>query len=304
MVDTIIIGGGPSGMTAALYLLRAGKSVQILEKESFGGQIAKSPRLENYPTVKSISGLEWSDALFNQVTELGADFDLAEVSGVEKLGEGHFLIHTNYGDKEAKSVVISTGCEHRQLGLDREEELVGHGVSYCATCDGAFFSDKDVLVIGDANTALQYAILLSSMCKSVTIVTLFKRFFADDILVKRIKENPKIKVFMGYSAKKFLGEGELNGVTFEDTESKEEKTFPCDGCFICIGQVPNNEPFANLVELEKGFIKTDERMATKTAGVFASGDCRVKGVRQVITATSDGAIAAVSASNYLNSLEE
>lgn len=304
MIDTIIIGGGPAGMTAALYLLRAGKSVLILEKESFGGQIARSPRFENYPMVKSISGLEWSDALFGQINELGAEFDLAEVTGVEKRGEGHFLVHTNYGDKEAKSLIIASGCNHRKLGLPREDELLGKGISYCATCDGAFFTGKDVLVIGDANTALQYAILLSSLCRSVKIVTLFDRFFADDILVKRMKEIPNISYVMEYEAKKFLGDDSLTGVSFENTKTKEKVTFPCDGCFICIGQVPANEPFKDLVTLNKGFIETDETMASKTKGIYAAGDCRVKGVRQVVTALGDAATAATAAANYLNALEK
>ncbi len=288
-------------MTAALYLLRAGKSALILEKESFGGQIARSPRLENFPTTISISGMEWSDQLFDQVTKLGADFDIANVLGVEKR-ENDFLVHTDYGDKEAKSIIIATGCDHRKLGLDREEELVGKGISYCATCDGSFFQGKDVIVIGDANTALQYTIALSPIVRKLTLITLFDRFFADDILVKRLKGLPNLSIYHNKNAVEFLGQDSLTGVLFEDTKTKERETFPCDGAFICIGQVPHNEPFAEFVDLSKGFIVTDEGMATKTPGIFAAGDCREKKIRQVITATSDGAIAGISCANYLNSL--
>ncbi|MBQ2069395.1 MAG: FAD-dependent oxidoreductase [Bacilli bacterium] len=301
MYDAIIIGGGPAGMTAALYLLRAGKNALILEKESFGGQIARSPRLENYPTIVSISGMEWSDQLFEQVIGLGAEFDIANVEGITKTDKG-FVVHTEYGDKECKSVIIATGCDHRKLGLEREDELVGKGISYCATCDGSFFTGKEVLVIGDANTALQYTIALSPTVKKITLITLFDRFFADEILVKRLKALPNLTVFHNKNAIEFLGKDELTGVKFEDTKTKETEVFSCDGAFICIGQVPHNEPFAEFVELSKGFIVTDETMATKTPGIYACGDCREKKIRQVITASSDGAIAGVSCANYLNSL--
>ena len=301
MYDAIIVGGGPAGMTAALYLLRAGKTALILEKESFGGQIARSPRLENYPTIVSISGMEWSDQLFEQVTGLGAEFDIANVEGITKTDKG-FIVHTEYGDKECKSVIIATGCDHRKLGLEREDELVGKGISYCATCDGSFFTGKEVLVIGDANTALQYTIALSPTVKKITLITLFDRFFADEILVKRLKALPNLTVFHNKNAVEFLGKDELTGVKFEDTKTKETEVFSCDGAFICIGQVPHNEPFAEFVELSKGFIVTDETMATRTPGIYACGDCREKKIRQVITASSDGAIAGVSCANYLNSL--
>ena len=300
MYDAIIIGGGPAGMTAALYLLRAGKTACIIEKETYGGQIARSPRLENFPSIASISGMEFSDNLMNQVMDLGA---ATEMDTIEK------VIHENdtfkaigsWGTYEGKTMILATGCTHKTLHLPREESLVGKGISYCATCDGDFFAGEDVLVIGDANTALQYAITLANICSKVTIVTLFDRFFADQILVDRIKVNPKIEVFMEYSAFEYVGEDALKGVKFRHTKTGEERTFPCSGCFICIGQQPCNQPFEDFVELDKGFIVTDETMATKTPGVYACGDCRKKGMRQVITATSDAAIAAMSVVNYLNS---
>lgn len=301
MFDTIIIGCGPSGMTAALYLLRANKSVLLLEKEGIGGQIAESPRLENYPSIPSISGSEFADKLFSQIQDLGAEFEFAEALEIQKEGDT-YIVKTNGDAYSARSVILANGCNHRKLGLEREEELTGHGISYCATCDGAFFRDQNVVVIGDANSALQYAIALSEICKHVQIMTLFDRYFADPILVKRVQENPKISAEHEWSAIRFEGNKDLTGVTFQNTKTKEIQTIPCQGCFIAIGQIPHNDAYASFVDLNRGFIVTDENMATKTPGLFACGDTRVKKVRQVATAIGDGANAAMNCLAYLSSL--
>ena len=286
MFDTIIIGCGPSGMTAALYLLRANKSVLLLEKEGIGGQIAESPRLENYPSIPSISGSEFADKLFSQIQDLGAEFEFAEALEIQKEGDT-YIVKTDGDAYSARSVILANGCKHRKLGLEREEELTGHGISYCATCDGAFFRDQNVVVIGDANSALQYAIALSEICKHVQIMTLFDRYFADPILVKRVQENPKISAEHEWSAIRFEGNKDLTGVTFQNTKTKETQTIPCQGCFIAIGQIPHNDAYASFVDLNRGFIVTDENMATKTPGLFACGDTRVKKVRQVATAIGE-----------------
>ncbi len=300
MYDCIIVGCGPSGMTAALYLLRAGKSVLLLEKEGIGGQIAKSPRLENFPSVKSISGSDFSDHLFDQITELGAEFEFEDVQEITK-DVDIFRVKTDFNLYDAKTVIIAAGCSHRSLGLPREEELVGHGISYCAVCDGDFFKGEDVLLVGDANTALQYAISLSDTSKSVFIATLFDKFFADDILVERMKKIPNIQYRHNLSAVEYIGKDEIEAVRFEDTKTQEEVIIPAKGVFIAIGQMPHNEAFSNLVELDsKGFIVVDKAMHTRTPGLFAAGDCTQKNIRQVITATSDGAIAALEANAYLN----
>lgn len=301
MFDTIIIGCGPSGMTAALYLLRANKSVLLLEKEGIGGQIAESPRLENYPSIPSISGSEFADKLFSQIQDLGAEFEFAEALEIQKEGNT-YIVKTDGNVYSARSVILANGCKHRKLGLEREEELTGHGISYCATCDGAFFRDQNVVVIGDANSALQYAIALSEICKHVQIMTLFDRYFADPILVKRVQENPKISAEHEWSAIRFEGNKDLTGVTFQNTKTKEIQTIPCQGCFIAIGQIPHNDAYASFVDLNRGFIVTDENMATKTPGLFACGDTRVKKVRQVATAIGDGANAAMNCLAYLSSL--
>lgn len=301
MFDTIIIGCGPSGMTAALYLLRANKSVLLLEKEGIGGQIAESPRLENYPSIPSISGSEFADKLFSQIQDLGAEFEFAEALEIQKEGDT-YIVKTDGDAYSARSIILANGCKHRKLGLEREEELTGHGISYCATCDGAFFRDQNVVVIGDANSALQYAIALSEICKHVQIMTLFDRYFADPILVKRVQENPKISAEHEWSAIRFEGNKDLTGVTFQNTKTKEIQTIPCQGCFIAIGQIPHNDAYASFVDLNRGFIVTDENMATKTPGLFACGDTRVKKVRQVATAIGDGANAAMNCLAYLSSL--
>lgn len=300
MFDTIIIGAGPAGMSAALYLLRQGKKVLLLEKETIGGQISESPKLENYPSIKSISGLDFSSNLFDQISSLGVEFDLDEVISLDKIEERHFKVKTAYNEYESESVIIATGCKHRKLGIENEDKFIGKGISYCATCDGAFYQGKDVCLIGDANTALQYAISLSSICKSVTIVTLFDKFFGDEILINKLKTLQNINIYHEFASKELLGKDELSGVRFVNTKTGQEMIVSCDGLFVAIGQIPDNEKFASLVELKNGFIIVDEAKQTRTTGIFAVGDCTDKNIRQVVTATNDGAIAAISCEKYLS----
>lgn len=298
MVDIIIVGGGPSGMSAALYALRSNKSVLILEKENFGGQIANSPRVENYPSIKEISGLDLSDKMFEQITDLGAQFELEDVLKIEKKSD-KFVVTTNYRTYESKAVILANGVKHRLMNLPNEENLIGNGVSFCAVCDGPMYKGKEVYLIGDANTALQYALLLSNYCTKVHMFTLFDRFFGDQILIDRLLSKENIIIKHNMNLIQYLGEDKLTGLVFEDTKSKEKSEYPTDNVFIAIGQVPQNEAFADLVELDKGFIVTDESMSTKTPGLFACGDTRKKETRQVVTACNDGAIAALSAVKYI-----
>lgn len=285
-------------MTAALYALRGGHSVKIIERENFGGQIADSPRVENFPSIKTISGLDFSNNLFEQISALGVEFELDEIKSISK-NDGFFAAHGTYGDYEGESLILAPGVKHRALGAPGEKELVGKGVSYCAVCDGAFYKGQDVMVIGDANSALQYAILLASECHHVDVVTLFDHFFADAYLVKALLELPNVSVFHEYNTKSFNGTSELESVTFINTKTKEEKTFTVKAAFVAIGQIPDNERFLPLVELEKGYIKVNDEMATLTPGLFAAGDARTKKIRQLTTAVNDGAIAALSAATYL-----
>lgn len=298
MTDIIVIGGGPSGMSAALYALRSNKSVLILEKENFGGQIANSPRVENYPTIKEISGLDLSDKMFEQIMDLGAQFELEDVLKIEKKDD-KFVVTGNYNSYECKAVIIANGVKHRLMNLENEENLIGKGVSFCAVCDGPMYKGKEVYLIGDANTALQYALLLSNYCTKVHMFTLFDRFFGDQILIDRLLSKENILIKHNMNLIQYLGNDKLEGLVFEDTQTKEKQEYLTDNVFIAIGQVPHNEIFENVVELDKGYIVTDEAMQTKTPGVFACGDTRKKEIRQVITACNDGAIAALSAVKYL-----
>lgn len=298
MHDIIVIGGGPSGMTAALYALRANKTVLVLEKENFGGQIANSPKVENYPTHNEISGLDLSEKMMNQIMDLGAEFELEDVEHIEQ-NNGVFTVKTNYNTYETKAVIIANGVKHRTFGLPNEENLIGKGVYYCAVCDGPMYKGKEVYLIGDANTALQYAMLLSGYCTKVHMITLFDHFFGEAALQEAVKSQPNIEITHNKLLVEYLGKDKLEGLVFEDTQTKERIEYKTDNVFVSIGQIPSNDKFANVVELQDGFIITDEEMKTKTPGVFACGDTRKKAVKQVVTACSDGAIAAMSAVKYL-----
>lgn len=299
--DIIIVGGGPAGMTAALYALRNDKKVLVLEKESFGGQIATSPRLENYPTIPSISGSKWSDLVFSQITELGAEFELEEVESVVK-EDKFFLVKTNYNEYKAGAIILANGVKPRKMGIEKEDEFIGKGISYCAVCDGPFYKGKEIYLVGDANTALQYALLLSTYCPKVHMLTLFDKLFGDSILINRVLQTENIDIRHNLSLVELKGDKELESVVFKNTKTNETVEFATNNLFIAIGQVPQNEAFKDLVELDHGFVVTDELMNTKTPGVFAAGDTRKKENKQVITACNDGAVAAMSAVKYLNSL--
>jgi len=299
MHDIIIIGGGPSGMTAALYALRANKSVLILERENFGGQIANSPKVENYPTIKEISGSDLTDRMVSQIMDMGAEFELESVQKIEKKGD-IFEVTTDYGTHQGRAIIIANGVKHRTLGLPKEEELIGKGVYYCAVCDGPMYKGKEVYLIGDANTALQYAVLLSGYCTKVHMFCLFDHFFGDPILQDRVRARENVEVSFNMNLVEYKGEDHLSGLVFENTQTHEKREFKTDNVFVSVGQIPDNERFKDIVELDKGFIVTDEDMNTKTPGVFACGDTRKKAIKQVVTACNDGAIAAMSAVKYLN----
>ncbi len=301
MTDLLIIGAGASGMTAALYALRNGLKVTLLEKNNLGGQIAESPRVENFPTIESISGAELAERLFEQITKLGVNFVFGQALSIEKKGD-IFFVQTEFETLQAKAVVIAAGVEHRKLGLPNENALIGHGISYCALCDGAFYSGEEVVLIGDGNTALQHSLLLSSQCKGVHIVTMFDKFFGDKNLVNALKKKPNVKITHNAKLVGLIGEKTLEGLVFETMEG-EKFELKSKALFVAIGQVPNNKIYETLVDLSPdGYIIADDNMATKTSGLFVAGDCRLKKVRQLTTACADGAIAATSASTYLESL--
>lgn len=303
MTDIIIIGAGAAGMTAALYALRSGKSVLLLEKENCGGQIANSPRVENFPSIKTISGGDFADNLFEQITDLGAKFELENVLKVEKNGDT-FCVTTDYGAHKSKAVIIAGGAKHRRTGVAGEEELIGRGVSYCALCDGAFYKGGEVALIGDANSALQYTVQLAGYCRKVTVLTLFDKFFAEDFLIKKVRALPNVEVFHELALQEFKSNEEgLTGLVFKRKDGSVFE-FPTKAVFIAIGQVPDNKVFESLARLdENGYLKADETCQTKTAGLFAAGDCRSKKVRQLTTAVADGAVAGTTACAFIDSLK-
>ena len=301
MHDIIIIGAGPAGLCAALYAKRADKSVLLIEKESFGGQITHSPKVENYPTLMQISGNELAQMMLDQVMEHGADIELAEVLSVENMGE-YKRVHTDMGDYDGRAVIIATGSKHRQLGLEKENELTGKGVSYCAVCDGAFFSGQDVAIVGGGNTALQEAIMLSEYCTHVTMVQNLSTMTGEARLVSVLEKKKNVTMIFDTHVTEILGEDKLKGLKLRNTKTGSEDVLKVDGLFVAIGQQPENEPFANLTRLNSyGYIEAGEDCLTDTEGVFVAGDCRTKAVRQITTASADGAVAALAACRYIDS---
>ncbi len=301
MVDIIVIGCGTAGMTAAIYALRNNKSVLILESTSIGGQIAFSPKVENFPTYREISGEELSQKLFEQVLDLGANFELEDVQKVEKNEqEGYFVVTTDQGEHKGKAVILATGAKQKHIGIANEDHLLGKGVYYCAICDGAFYKGKEVALIGDGNTALQSAILLSSICSRVYMLTWFDEFFGDASLVTTLRKLENVIVMPNTSVVDFLGNEQLEGVKVVRKEDNSTFVLNVPAVFVAIGQVPDNQRFENIVDLDsQGYVISDENMNTRTPGVFVAGDTRQKTVRQLTTAASDGAIAAMNALSYL-----
>ncbi len=302
MYDIIVIGGGPAGMTAALYALRNGKSVLVLEKHGFGGQITYSPKVENYPGTIQMSGNEFADKLLEQILALGAEVELEKAVAVEE-ADGHKLVRTEEGNAfEAMAVVIATGVKHRMLGLPGENELVGNGISFCAVCDGDFFSGQTVCVAGGGNSALQEAILLAEKCREVIILQDLPELTGEETLQKILRSRSNVTIetnrkIVGVQAN---GDG-LTGVTVADRITGAERTIPCEGLFIAIGLIPENGPFADLAGLNGyGYFASGEDCLTRTPGVYVAGDCRSKAIRQLTTACADGAVAALAACRYVN----
>ena len=302
MADIIVIGGGPAGMTAALYALRNGKSVLILEKHGFGGQITYSPKVENWPGTAQMSGNEFADALLDQVMAQGAEVDLAEVLRVEDRGEMKAVFTDDGKVHEAKALIIATGVKHRMLGLPGENELVGEGISFCAVCDGDFYSGQTVCVAGGGNSALQEAILLAGKCSKVIMLQDLPEFTGEKKLQEILFARENVEKRTGVKITGLETEnGELRGVTVETREGGEKETVACDGLFVAIGLIPENEAFRELAALNSyGYFDSDEACTTKTPGVFVAGDCRSKNVRQLTTAVGDGATAALAACRFID----
>lgn len=299
MYDIIVIGGGPAGLCAALYARRANKSVLVIEKATFGGQITYSPKVENIPGFLSLTGNEFAEKLVEQVLEQGADVEAAEVLEVRD-GEVKTVV-TDSGEFTSRSVIIATGARHRMLGLENEESYVGEGISFCAVCDGAFYEGKTVAVIGGGNSALQEALLLSDLAKKIYLVQNLGFLTGEEKLANEVKSKANIEIILNTVVKKLHGDGELTKITVENTESSEISDIELDGMFVAIGLVPQNEKFANIIALDKnGYADAGEDCRTSAPGIFTAGDCRRKRIRQVTTAVADGATAALAACDYVD----
>ena len=299
MYDVVIVGACPAGLTAAIYARRAGKTVLVLEKENFGGQITFSPKLENYPGFEKISGNELAQRMLEQAMAMGADVDMDTVVGLE---DGS--IKTVIGESrryKARTVIIAAGAKHRRLGLPGEQEMIGNGLSFCAVCDGAFYHGSHVAVIGGGNTALQEILLLSEICKKVTVVQNLGFLTGEKRMVERVMALPNVDIRYSTVCVGYSGGGHLTGLRLQNTSTGIVDFLPVDGAFLAIGTEPENQPFAAVAPLnEAGYIQADESCATPTEGVFVAGDCRTKDYRQVATAVSDGANAALNAIRWLD----
>ena len=295
MQDVVIIGGGTAGLTAALYLLRAGKHVLILESEVFGGQISSSPRVENYPGIMQISGSEFTDQLLEQVTALGAQIEMERATSIQER-DGMKIVITDEHEYPCKSVIIATGSKHRHLGISQEEDFIGRGVSYCAVCDGAFFRGKETAVVGGGSAALQSALYLSQFCTHVYLIVRRNVFRGEPHLVKTIEQKENISVLYNTIVSALEGDTVLTGLTLKSTDTQTISHLPVTGLFVSIGQAPDNTAFSDILDLDAGgYISAGEDCKTSSEGIFAAGDCRSKAVRQLTTAASDGTISALAA---------
>ena len=305
MADVLIIGAGPAGLSAAIYIQRAGKSAVCLEALTVGGQIVNTPEIENYPGIKKTSGFEFSMALFEQATGLGAEIVYERAVKIEESGSDAskpiYKITTESGKTfEAPAVIIATGAKNRHLGIEREEELLGKGISYCATCDGAFFKGKDVAVNGGGNTALEDALFLSNYCNKVYIIHRRDQFRGEPKNLEALKDKENIEYVLDSTVAELKGEKSLEAIAVKNKLTGEITDIPVSGLFIAIGQEPDNKDFSDFVSLdEKGYIISDESCVLNDKGIFVAGDCRTKKVRQLTTAASDGAVAALAACEYL-----
>ncbi len=303
MHDIIVIGGGPAGMTAALYALRSNRSVLVIEKNGFGGQITYSPKVENYPGTKQMSGNEFADNFLDQIMDQGADVEFGNVIDIQEEDDIKHVV-TEDADFECRAVIIATGVKHRMLGVDGEHDLIGNGISYCAVCDGDFYKGQTVAVAGGGNSALQEAILLAETCKEVIMVQNLDYFTGEEKLQSVLFSKPNVRAITGTVVDGFITEGgEFRGLRLLKEATGEKSELSCDGLFVAIGLIPENGDFASVVPLnEYGYIDSGEDCMTGHDGIFAAGDCRSKAVRQLTTAVADGAVAALNACRYLDTL--
>ena len=304
MYDIIVVGSGPAGMTAGIYAKRSGLKTLIIEKNIIGGQASLTYEIKNYPGFETISGMELGMLMQQQAESLGCEFAYEVVNEINLQDK---TIKTDSAIYKGKAIILALGAAARRVGVDNEENLIGKGVAYCAMCDGAFFKGEDVALIGGGNTAIEDAIYLSNICKSVTIVNNLPEFTCQqtlkDELNKVISDKNNITIHQNSVVNRIDGEDRLSGVEILNTATNEKTLLNVNGMFVAIGRKPDTDIIQNQIELDKfGYIIADEDMKTSVEGVFAAGDVRVKNLRQIITACSDGAIAATEANSYISKL--
>lgn len=303
MYDIIVAGAGTAGMTAGIYAARAGKSVLIIEETVYGGQIIKAEKIENYPGIPDIPGADFAMKLYEHATAQHVEFSFAPVSAAA-MDNGIITIHAGEKDYQCKAFIIATGSKNKPLGIKGEKEFIGKGVSYCATCDGNFFKNKTVCVVGGGNTALGDALYLCDLCKTVYVINHGTAFNAEEDQYEDARKRGNIKFITDTSVTEILGESKVNAIALENEKSGELTQLKTDGVFVAIGHTPGNQLFSNFVDLdEKGYIIAGEDTKTKTPGIFAAGDCRKKNLRQLVTAAADGAAAATAAAQYIKQLD-
>lgn len=303
--DVIIAGAGPAGMTAAVYTSRASLSTLMLERGVPGGQMANTEEVENYPGFDHILGPDLSNKMFDHAKKFGAEYAYGDIKEIID-GEEFKTVKTGSKEFKARAVIITTGAEYKKIGVPGEKELGGRGVSYCAVCDGAFFKGKDLVVVGGGDSAVEEGVYLTRFANKVTIVHRRDELRAQKILQQRAFDNEKVDFIWNHTVKEINDkEGKVGSVTLVSTENGKETDFQADGIFIYIGMLPLTKPFANLgIINSEGYIETNEQMETKVPGIFAAGDVREKQLRQIVTATGDGSIAAQTAQHYIEELKE
>lgn len=298
MEDIVIIGGGPAGLTAAIYVERAGKHAVVFEGNVCGGQIINAAKVENYPSIAEISGADFAMNLYEQAKNLGAEIKFEKVVGIEDNGT-YKTVKTTSGEVQAKAVILATGASNRKLGIDKEKEFIGRGVSYCATCDGAFFRNKNVAVVGGGNTALEDAMFLSNYCSKVYIIHRRAELRGEEKVIEELKQKFNVEFVLEANVTKLIGDGKLEQIEVSKN-SGEIVNLDVSGLFVAIGQVPGNGAFENIIKLDAyGYIDAAEDCKTNVDGIFVAGDARVKTVRQLTTACGDGSVAALAAVSYV-----
>ncbi|MFW6298572.1 MAG: thioredoxin-disulfide reductase [Bacillota bacterium] len=305
MYDVLIIGAGPGGMTAAIYTQRANLKTAMIEKAAPGGYMLDTWEIENYPGVGVVSGFELSDKMFKHTQELGVEYLYGDVTKIETEGDVKKVYTADEKVYETKALILASGTNPRKVGVPGEDKFISKGISFCAVCDGAFFKDKEVIVLGGGNSALDEAIYLTTMNVKVTIINILPDLQADKGTIEKAKKNDMIDFILGHEVVSFNGDDKLESATIRDVETKEERTLEVQGTFIFIGQIPNTEYVKDLgITNKQGYIKTNDKMETGIPGVYAIGDVIEKDLRQIVTATSDGAIASQQVAKYIENLDD